>query len=489
MSETEQNIQYFLEKANRLCLAELPNWNTEHENAAKRDRHKLASSVVAMLMKLLCATLPNLERLCHNSWYSLNYQNIFDPTATDRSGLLPSLKELRLEWEDEKYGMSLEEISGFLVAPNLERLHLFQVDGLDSSVQLPVSHSVRHLRLTNVCLEAAQFTALIAAFPSLTQLEYHAGGAMVAEGGTDELGASACITALQSLAGQLEYLLLDFAQQFETDDMGETRVSSLKHFKALTELCIESEMIMPQTKERMGSEPPESEITAKKDNFFLEYFPTTLTSLRITHLYRNTERPLIELAKNVNDWLPELTQIQLDFGCGEMADRYYGHEDVSSDEKLKLQLDTEFGVNQSQTKVQKKGDLKTSLNENDRVKSRDTRIAVTELEDHEGNKIEIPTQFVVGDYNRSFDEYLIKGAQVRHLPQVWQDIVSNFNSAGVRVKLGCSKFQPFPKDLYLEHPFQSWMSLHEPEPVVKFDGPEQLAKLAWSPNKSLYFYS
>lgn len=295
--------------------------------------------VLAVLVKLLCIMLPNLERLCHKMNFWMSYLQFFDCTASIQSGFLASLKELRIDWGCDKSGTPLETIGGFLLVLKLEKLHLYGVQGLDDSSQLPICHSVKHLRLTDTCLNAAQFERLVCAFPNLRQLEYHTGGILVADE-THEFGASAGVIALRPLAGQLEYLLLDLAEQYKTPDMGRTWVESLEHFSALKELCIESTIILSE----------KSQILHR--SFFAQYFPVTLTSLRITHIYRPIERLLLELAEDLKNWLPDLEQVQLDFGGSETAGRYENEKPVITNEELKVQLDLEYGVNDPQAEIQ-----------------------------------------------------------------------------------------------------------------------------------------
>ncbi|KAK3709287.1 hypothetical protein LTR37_011025 [Vermiconidia calcicola] len=237
-------------------------------------------------------------------------------------------------------------------------------------------------------------------------------------------------------------LTLDLAQRVDANwnfTPGRDFIESFVQFQVPEELSLESLLLLKERAKRVKgtgqNDEPYLETIPEVDDLFKNYFPASLQSLRITHVYRNIEKPLI----------------------GEPRPPGKLYEDVLNDEKLKAQLDKEY-----------------------------SQAGMVDLRTADSDKcLSIPRGFVIGDYKASNSNYLAKGAGIRHLPPLWQAIVAEFNAAGVRVKVGVETQGPLRHKIANSRPFAGWMG--PPVPVIDFDDNEQMAKSSWRSQDECYW--
>lgn len=435
---------------------------------------------------LLLPTLPNPIRLMlRMGMISREVALCFDGMAASR------IREFRLDTTTYDRLASLHRIpktgpTCLLKSPGLKYVHLHGPTvlrtGVDEANPQPVrlsnNEDTKWLRITNSSPDPGMLSYLLPAFPNLEVLEYH----IHRQGPcTIDYYPPSPLEHLSPLWKTLRVLSLDLAMS-NLQPWHSYPIRSLAEFVHLEELRIESMAILPrnwyessqQTSDYRGHFEPQ------EDDILKDYFPRSLRKLRITHVFKNMEKPLMELADNLSEWLPSLVEIQIDLGRNglETSTLYNDLENVLIVRELLKNVNAERQDILSSRKLRSLGMARTihsDLRWLDRAGYHDPRIR--ELD------VEIPASFVYDkDDLSSIDDYVTSHGHIRHLPAAWQTIVARFNAAGVRVKLSHSTSTPYCQEIDLEQPFAGWIGVQQYHPVVNFDSEAQMAKWLWVPH-------
>lgn len=435
-----------------------------------------------LLLQVICVMLPNIERLVlHTSnppWFALFWTQTHLPP--------PNLRELRIEFSDglheeawgyldDEAGADIVNLGGLLAMPKLQKLHLFNVigngdrDTFDDEetvpANIPMNENLMWLRCTSSLFDGQIMGKLVTSFPNLEIFEYHASRLRLQDGAPNAVSGSECVQALMPLVTKLKALSLDLSYQYPNDNDRQVNqknyVADFTAFERLEDLSVDSMLVLKHRATPSSDGTPDaSKMSApepESENALHNYFPTNLKSLRITHSHDNLIKPLTKLSENVRKWLPLLEVFQLDFCSGESSADYYL---VYFKTLIRMEL-----IEQLNEEYQEDGEEMISC-----------------------DGYSVPARFVPNEpWKTPEEEYLERCVRAAHLPTVWRNIVDNFNKEGVRVKIGHSGGQPFYEALSVDGfydstpPFERWIDIEKPHPVVEFDNDKQMAKWCWQP--------
>lgn len=388
-------------------------------------------------VKLLCLKAPNLQRLSFYVGTETALQTIF--TQDDETRVLAgNLQELYFEDTDPEYyglnyGTDVLRYSGLFKSPKLEKIHFRVFDsikqpgnGTNSYHRLGTYIGVKSLHFIQSVLSGDDIVQIGKSFPNIEDFEY--GYKPVNDEQATGLRGAQLKEALNCWTETLKRLSLDFTF-FYDDGRGDRKddfIENMSAFRRLEELQVESLFLLRERSKKL--EDGSHGCTPEAPNLWKDYFPPTLRRLRVNRVYRNVEGPLIKLAENVKEWLPDLEVVHISFGHW-TATPGYADFDVTPDTPL---IDLYEPILTDQV-------VAYQLN-NEMISEEMTAISHPRW-----CGVEIPKRYVDGCNCDAKDPWSLTATAIKdyfgnrfsfmHLPILWQDIVTKLNNAGVKVKI------------------------------------------------------
>lgn len=380
-------------------------------------------------IKLLCLICPNLWKISFDVGTKTALERIFERDVDVRI-FGPSLRELSFENDSvDLYGLNdgtdMIRYAGLFDCPNLEKIHFGAFDSINQNEnqnlqELGVYKSVKSFHFVEGVLSGRDITQIAKCFPNLEDFEYSYEA--INEERAMGFKGTELKQALDQWTKTLRRLSLDLCYDFG-DGRGNRKADFIENFakfEALEELEVESLFLLRERAEKHGDDM--YYCVVENANLWENYFPPTLKRLRINRAYRNVEEPLRTLAEHVNQWLPNLEVIHISLGYYTVAPGY-----------------TDFSVPSG---TQLKELYETVLTDSEVLRRLNSEFLAEDIVEvtrngFAGITAQIPKQYVTEDDSRRPIDvaaaYIEQRFMLKHLPDLWQDLVEIFNKAGVRV--------------------------------------------------------